>query len=117
MEIGNRDLDKIDPDWRFAYFHAKSTKPGICTDEKPELCDCCLNIIHKEPVDIGIHTKELEFMGFGFPLWFSFLKYCIILTIILIISEASVSVYQAIHMNKELCIEQYQRYNSFLHPS
>jgi hypothetical protein len=35
MEIGNRDLDKIDPDWRFAYFHAKSTKPGICTDDKP----------------------------------------------------------------------------------
>ncbi len=31
MEIGNRDLDKLDPDWRFAYFHAKSTKPGICT--------------------------------------------------------------------------------------
>jgi len=32
MEIGNRDLDKIDPDWRFAYFHAKSTRPGICTE-------------------------------------------------------------------------------------
>ena len=104
MEIGNRDLDKLDPDWRFAYFHAKSTKPGICNDERPELCDCCLNIIHKDLVDLGVHTKELEFMGFGFPLWFSFLQYCMILTIILIVSEASVSVFQAVHMNKEFCL-------------
>jgi hypothetical protein len=47
MEIGHRDLDVIDPDWKFAYFHAMSTKPGICKEENPELCECCLNIIHK----------------------------------------------------------------------
>jgi hypothetical protein len=28
MEIGNMDFDKVDPDWRAAYFHAKSVKPG-----------------------------------------------------------------------------------------
>ena len=49
---------------------------------------------------MGVHAKELEFMGFGFPLWYSFLKYCIVLTMILIVSESCVSVYQAIDMNK-----------------
>jgi hypothetical protein len=32
MEIGNINYDKLDPDWRVAYLHAQSKRPGMYTD-------------------------------------------------------------------------------------
>jgi hypothetical protein len=57
-----------------------------------------------------VHAKELEFLGFGFPLWFTFLKYCAILVLMLIVSESFVSVYKAIQNNKEFCSDEFNRY-------
>jgi hypothetical protein len=49
------------------------------------------------------HTKELETYGFGYPLWFSFLKYCIILMLVLIASKTANEMYMAATENWEFC--------------
>lgn len=63
------DLDKIDPDWNLARNHAKACRPGrpvreissstsISMDNPHhQLCECCLNIIHKEDVSLLNNSK------------------------------------------------------------
>lgn len=41
--------------------------------------------------------------GFGYPLWYSFLKYCGILVLVLIISSTATSIYQATKQNYVFC--------------
>jgi hypothetical protein len=49
------------------------------------------------------HTKEFETYGFGYPLWFSFLKYCIILMLVLIASKTANEMYMAATENWDFC--------------
>ena len=43
------DLDRLDPDWKFAFNHGKASKPGLITDNDADMmmCPCCLNMIQK----------------------------------------------------------------------
>lgn len=49
------------------------------------------------------NTKELDFLGFGFPLYFIFNKYNIILLLLQITSYSALSLYWAYHANHDLC--------------
>lgn len=65
------NLDKIGPDWNLAQNHAKACRPGrpvkakepasstSISMENPrnQLCECCLNIIHKEDVSLLNNSK------------------------------------------------------------
>jgi hypothetical protein len=59
----------------------------------------------KKVFDLKIHIKKLEVFGHGYPLYFSFLKYCIVLILVLIVSRTGVSTYMAIKENYKFCTE------------
>ena len=59
-----------------------------------------MNVVHKEQVSLNIHSKELEFLGFGFPLWYSFLKNCAMLLMIIVITQSTFSLYIAVKNNR-----------------
>lgn len=42
-------------------------------------------------------------MGFGFPLWYAFLKNCAILVLVLIASDTCISIYKATTQNYQFC--------------
>jgi len=97
------------PDWKFAENHAKAVKPGIADGLHMKtgnsvFCQCCLKPVEKEDVPLCANSKELEFLGFGFPLYFIYLKYSIVLILILICSYCGVSLYWAIEYNREICL-------------
>jgi hypothetical protein len=112
------DLDKIDPDWKFAATHGQASKIGIKKDENKRsttsICRCCLNVIYKDPASLCENSKELEFLGFGLPLYFVFLKNCIILLLISICSYNGLSLYWAFLHNYDWCHSDYQDHHRLL---
>ena len=103
------DLDIMPPDWKFAEQHAKAVKPGktkslYSKKDNRIFCQCCLKPVEKQEVPLCSNSKELEFLGFGFPLYYIFFKYSIILVLILICSYNIVSLYWAIQANRSLCM-------------
>lgn len=102
------DLDMMPPDWKFAEEHAKANKPGLVDDRMNPIssnliCPCCLKTIIKNEIPLLSNSKQMEFMGFGFPLYFIFIKYCIILLLVLICSYSTISVYLGIKETSEFC--------------
>lgn len=111
------NLDKIGPDWNLAQNHAKACRPGrpvkakepasstSISMENPrnQLCECCLNIIHKEDVSLLNNSKQLEFLGFGFPLYFIFIKYAIALLLLQIVTYAALSISWALQHSDDIC--------------
>ena len=66
-----------------------STFVGDEDSTNPELCPCCGRYVHKETLSIGCNTTDLDFLGPGYPLFFSFIKYSAYFLIILILSAGS----------------------------
>lgn len=60
------------------------------------MCQCCLNLIQKDPVSICENSKELSFLGFGFPLFYNMLQFCIINLFILILTESAALMYLSV---------------------
>ncbi len=82
------DLDQIGPDWELAKVHAKSTVAGRAPGDTHEVsrCPCCFRKIVTEPIGLFSNSKELEVLGYAFPLYFKFLKYAMILILFQICS-------------------------------
>jgi hypothetical protein len=82
------DLDQIGPDWELAKVHAKSTVAGRAPGDTHEVsrCPCCYRKIVTEPIGLFSNSKELEVLGYAFPLYFKFLKYAMILILFQICS-------------------------------
>lgn len=101
------ELSKLNPDWQAAELHGISTYPGIINQDKSKnsniICPCCLNAIHKDQAPLCENSKELEFLGFGFPLFYVFLKYCIILLLVSITSYNGIALYWAITESEATC--------------
>ena len=55
------------------------------------------------------NSKGLEFLGFGFPLFYTFLKNCIILLLSLICTYAAFAVKSAYTYNWDFCHNAYRR--------
>jgi hypothetical protein len=49
------------------------------------------------------HSKEFKMFGYGYPLWFSFLKHCMLLVFVLIISKTATEIYIATQENYDFC--------------
>lgn len=82
--------------WNKSKIHSKASKVGILHNSPTyTVCECCDQPIDKVPIEIFEHTKEFEVYGFGYSLWFSFLKYCIFLVIVLIASKTASELYMA----------------------
>lgn len=57
-----------------------------------EACPCCYGYIEKEQVGYCQNTRELAFLGEGFPLFFNFLRYCLVMLVALILDDAIIGV-------------------------
>lgn len=101
-------LNQLDPDWELATKHGNASSigyPNLTSGENLSgtLCPCCLHLLEKTPIPISVNSKELEFLGFGFPLFYSFLKNCMILMILLICSYNALELKKAIDTNHDIC--------------
>ena len=104
------DLQSLQPNWRLAKDHAKANKPGTLPQQERFdsilLCPCCLNLINKEPVRLWENSKELWFLGYGFPLFYNLLQFCIASMLILMLSESIVLMFLAL---EEPCTSEHHR--------
>ena len=94
-------------DWKKAERHGRASLPGKPKpeEERGDKCDCCMKEIDKEPIPVSTNSKELDVLGFGFPLYFIFLKYCIILIILLIVTYTAIGIFWSIKSNTNFCLK------------
>lgn len=102
------NLDRLNPDWKLATNHGianRAGKPLYGRERKNSvfICRCCYLPINKEDPPLCAHSKELEFLGFGFPLFYQFLKMCILLLFLSIASYNAMSLRQALESNFNFC--------------
>ena len=64
-------------------------------------------MIEREPVNVCANKKSLAYLGFGVPLFYLFIKYCIVLNLLLIVTDGVVSVYRAYETNTLSCQNYY----------
>ncbi|KAL4460029.1 hypothetical protein ABPG74_003555 [Tetrahymena malaccensis] len=82
---------QIPPNWKLAEIHKQATrvgKPKKQFDEPfkyNEICPCCGFQLNKTQINMMDKSMLLSFLGSGYPLFFSFAKYCtyILATILL----------------------------------
>ena len=97
------DEKKYLPNWEQAKVHGEASRVGFYDQLDNDMCPCCQQKIHKKLIPIGENTKSLEFLGFGFPLFYMFIRNCIILLILLIISNNFISLYISVNDGNEYC--------------
>lgn len=105
----------LDPDWDQAVQHGLASKIGISSDTSFEYCLCCFHNIQKSPILLSENTKELEFLGFGLPLYFAFVRHCIFLLLISICCYNIPSLYFALVHNAEFCRTNIDKLNTGNH--
>jgi len=94
---------KLLPDWNKAEIHGKASKVGAYDEESREVCHCCQQKVHKQDIPLCENTKTLEFLGFGFPLFYMFIRNCIILLLLLIVSNNLISLFISVQDGRNYC--------------
>jgi hypothetical protein len=103
-------MQMLNPDWKFAAKHADATRPGMMTEEhEKEECICCFKQINKVPLPLCENSKELEFLGFGFPLYFIFMKFAMFILLVEIVNYTAIELYFAIRNNYDFCVNDIPR--------
>ncbi|EAR91024.2 transmembrane protein, putative (macronuclear) [Tetrahymena thermophila SB210] len=83
---------QIPPNWKLAEIHKRATQVGkpkkqFESFKNSEVCPCCGFQLYKRQINMMDNYMLLSFLGSGYPLFFSFAKYCIyILATILLTS-------------------------------
>ena len=100
------EMNILNPDWEFAARHGQASKPGRVEEgeEDRQECICCLKQINKSPIPLCENSKELEFLGLGFPLYFIFLKYAIVILLLQILNYSVMDLYFAVIENEGFCL-------------
>ena len=62
--------------------------------------------MNKEEIPLCENTKSLEFLGFGFPLFYMFLRNCILLLVLLIISNNLIILFISVTDGQHYCDHQ-----------
>ena len=75
------DLDSTNPDWKLAQIHAQSTQAGKASSSNVniERCPCCFRAIQLQPIGLCKNIKEMEVLGYAYPLFFKYLQLAIML--------------------------------------
>jgi len=58
-----------------------------------QFCKCCGKCTIRKPMDLTCECSELDFLGPGYPLFFDFMKYCMFLLLILVLSAGSYNIF------------------------
>ncbi|KAL4489887.1 hypothetical protein ABPG72_010786 [Tetrahymena utriculariae] len=84
--FNNYNAYKIPPDFVKADQHRLANTVGpekdinqIKENENIEYCECCARQIQRNQLSLKCNIYELSFLGCGFPLYFYFLKYCMVM--------------------------------------
>ncbi|EAS04833.2 kinase domain protein (macronuclear) [Tetrahymena thermophila SB210] len=78
---------QIPPNFQIAHQHQIANLVGYESKESKDLCVCCARQINKQKINLLCNLRDLSFLGSGYPLYFSFLKYCeVFLCLILLTS-------------------------------
>jgi hypothetical protein len=64
------------------------------------ICPCCFKYIEKQPIAYCEDTKDLAFLGVGFPLFYNFMRLCLLLLASLIVDSCVMSITMNLHENK-----------------
>ena len=51
-----------------------------------EFCECCARQVNKKILSLNCDTNDISFLGSGFPLYFVFIKFTIILLILMLLA-------------------------------
>ena len=103
--VSTNKKNKYLPDWDKAAIHRLASRIGTYHEDDKEICHCCHEPINKEKIPLCQDSKTLEFIGFGFPLFYMFLRNCIVLLFLLITTEGIISTYISVREGAKFCSE------------
>ncbi|KAL4453973.1 hypothetical protein ABPG74_003856 [Tetrahymena malaccensis] len=72
-------LDKVPADISLAEKHGKAKKVAKPVQDCKEFCQCCGYPIDNQEISMFCDNEELSFLGPGIPLYFGFIKACLVL--------------------------------------
>ena len=101
FELAEGEGHKYDPleipaDWEEAYQHAESriTGPAEIIEHKlAELCPCCGYVVSRIKISVFCDTMDLSFLGSGFPCFYNFIKYCLVMLMLLLSLSGIYNIY------------------------
>ncbi|EAS02885.2 kinase domain protein (macronuclear) [Tetrahymena thermophila SB210] len=89
----------IPPDWKTAERHGKAKRVGknkmpssTQQEEIFEVCPCCDYQIDKNIISLREQVDTLSFLGSGYPLFFHYMKYCIIILGLIILTSGEYNI-------------------------
>ncbi|KAL4444393.1 hypothetical protein ABPG74_016686 [Tetrahymena malaccensis] len=89
----------IPPDWKTAERHGKARRVGknkmpsnTQQEEIFEVCPCCDYQIDKNTISLREQVDTLSFLGSGYPLFFHYMKYCIIILGLIILTSGEYNI-------------------------
>lgn len=60
--------------------------------KRTQRCSCCARVAERKPLKLSCDPQSLSFLGSGFPLFFDFCKYCIIILLILFVTSGDYNI-------------------------
>ncbi len=70
-----------------------------------EKCGCCARTINRIPIRVLGNQMDLAFLGSGIPLYFSFIKWCIILLMVIFVTSGDYNILTNLYYGKD-CINR-----------
>lgn len=111
LESCQYDEYLMPPNWTVAEDHGKAVRSGRLshniTQEKQSpfstdvICPCCFKYIDKDPIPYCEDAKDLAYLGVGFPLFYNFIRLCLLLLFSLIIDNCVMSI--AMNLEENYC--------------
>ncbi|CAK77359.1 unnamed protein product (macronuclear) [Paramecium tetraurelia] len=85
------DEHMIPPNYTIAQQHQLACKVGIPNPYKEgetvNICPCCKQQIHKTQIDLQRDEMAFSFLGSGYPLYFNFIKCCLMIVGVLFLTS------------------------------
>ncbi|EGR31304.1 hypothetical protein IMG5_113410 [Ichthyophthirius multifiliis] len=75
-KIKNNDITK-----------SRETKPEKGGEEIQEICQCCGYEINRVSINLMVNIQELGFLGPGFPLFYNYIRYCVLMLFFLFLIQ------------------------------
>jgi hypothetical protein len=60
---------------------------------KAERCDCCSYVINRKELSVFCDTTEFSFLGSGYPLFFNFIKFCVLVLFLMLLSSGAYNMF------------------------
>ncbi|CAK58393.1 unnamed protein product (macronuclear) [Paramecium tetraurelia] len=72
--------------------HQSSTQQNNQDDLIGKICDCCARQVPNHLLSIGCNNKDYSFLGAGMPLYFEYIKSCILMLLIMFVTSGDYNI-------------------------